>query len=689
MAIQQQGGVMPRKPVLNGQEDDQEIQGPKIQGAPTGAMPGPAPGGMDMPTMAPAPPPLQSPAAPVKGYPGAPGRGVGVDPFGATHAGGNVGMPVPDQHGTGGDRGAPGGIMPNGGAMGGGLPDWWTQQQGAQPNQPQGGAMPNPNQIPGQRFDRGGMDPSLLGPTHAGGNPDVQLPGRQFDGPGMAAPDQPRMTYPDMAGPVGGYGPSHGGAMPNPNKMPGTQFDGPGMAGGGGKLPGPQFDNPQAPGIPQAGGPTPTGATPLGANQPTISGAWDKLGNWNDYTSGVQGGLPPAWWQPPTPEGGAQTDLPGGGLPSPGAGASPPIGPGGGGAAPPAPGTPGAPPTGGPAAPGQPGTPTPQNQMAEMVRKSIMDQLGSEPYDPSADPLFQSQAGAYRTAQQRAQERDRSALAERNAAEGGNVTDGSFQTDITGLNQIRGENEAGFEAGLAGQLNQQREAKIQNALQLGAGFLSQEEQGALQKELAQIQASTAKDLQQSQFGFQSGQSALDRAQQSALQQAGFGFAGGQSALDRAQQTALQGNQFAFQGGQSAQDRALQQLLQGNQFAFQGGQSAQDRALQQLLQGNQFAFQGGQASQDRALQELLQGKNLDFQRYAADLGAGTTTRGQDIQQQLGQGDIDLRRMLGQGQLSLGFLNSLLGRTNFLDQLGFDYSGMQNNANRDAILHLLGG
>lgn len=85
--------------------------------------------------------------------------------------------------------------------------------------------------------------------------------------------------------------------------------------------------------------------------------------------------------------------------------------------------------------------------------------------------------------------------------------------------------------------------------------------------------------------------------------------------------------------------------------------------------------------------LNQDEQRKLQKELADLELKLKNRGLDIQEQLGGRELDIRKMLGEGGLSLGFLQTLLGRTNFLDQLGFDYGAFQHDANRRSILDLL--
>ena len=212
---------------------------------------------------------------------------------------------------------------------------------------------------------------------------------------------------------------------------------------------------------------------------------------------------------------------------------------------------------GAPAAPGVPGTPTVPStpDFDARIREAILRRLGQSENPDINDPVMQQQLNARRTANQRTTENQRRILAERAAAEGTGVTEGSFQADINGLNQQEGENYAQFQSDLLAQQQAKRAADIQDALRIGASTLSQDEQQKLQRELALIEK------------------------------------------------------------------------------------------------------------------------------------GLRERGYNIQESLGNQDLSLRKYLGEGGLSLGFLQSLLGRTNFLDQLGLSYADLQALLNNQAISKVL--
>lgn len=127
----------------------------------------------------------------------------------------------------------------------------------------------------------------------------------------------------------------------------------------------------------------------------------------------------------------------------------------------------------------------------------------------------------------------------------------------------------------------------------------------------------------------------------------------------------------------------------------------------MMAGLQLAQQSGQTDQARGLQERLASISAQLQQRGQDMGYAQGNRGQDIgynlglggldvqrqgqqiQGRLGQGDLDLRRLLGLGQLDLG--RQQMGNQNeqFYSGLGAQL-GMNNaNMNQQALLALLNG
>jgi hypothetical protein len=116
------------------------------------------------------------------------------------------------------------------------------------------------------------------------------------------------------------------------------------------------------------------------------------------------------------------------------------------------------------------------------------------------------------------------------------------------------------------------------------------------------------------------------------------------------------------GGFDAQMGTLDQEAIGRTGDFEAGLAGQQimRQREDLQNAMQLAQQGGMAAEARALQEKL-----------------------------GMSDIELRKYLGKGQLSLGMLGTLLGNQRAQDALGFNYAQMGQQMNQSMLQALLGG
>jgi len=131
------------------------------------------------------------------------------------------------------------------------------------------------------------------------------------------------------------------------------------------------------------------------------------------------------------------------------------------------------------------------------------------------------------------------------------------------------------------------------------------------------------------------------------------------------------------GGANTQVLGLGQAMGENESAF-AGQVAQQlwtNRQNQLMDAIKTAQQAGQFDAAQALQEKL-----------AQLQASVTTAGQQIQQQLGEGDLALREKLGMGDLDLRNLALQLQNSQQADQLGFNYATLQEQAN-EAVYNAL--
>ena len=124
-------------------------------------------------------------------------------------------------------------------------------------------------------------------------------------------------------------------------------------------------------------------------------------------------------------------------------------------------------PTGTPVAPGS----TIQTQF----RDALLKQLSADPNKVAlTDPDLAPQARAFQDAQQRAIARQQQEAAEQGFA-GGNLGTGAYRQELAGLRQQAGEQQAQFNAGLLGSAREQRMANLMNALQLGQGQITSDE----------------------------------------------------------------------------------------------------------------------------------------------------------------------------------------------------------------------
>ena len=124
-------------------------------------------------------------------------------------------------------------------------------------------------------------------------------------------------------------------------------------------------------------------------------------------------------------------------------------------------------PTGAPVAPGS----TVQTQF----RDALLKQLSADPNAVSlTDPDLAPQARAFQNAQQRALEQQRRDAAEQ-AFAGGALGTGAYRSELAGAQQQAGEQQAQYEAGLLGSAREQRMANLMNALQLGQGQITSDE----------------------------------------------------------------------------------------------------------------------------------------------------------------------------------------------------------------------
>lgn len=143
-----------------------------------------------------------------------------------------------------------------------------------------------------------------------------------------------------------------------------------------------------------------------------------------------------------------------------------------------------------------------QQAMRDQFRQAILGQLGTlqndttstDPNGPQLHPII----SAYHVQSQRGLDRTRNALAEAAYANGGGANYGGLQTQEQGALENAGAAEANFTGQQVSQAVTARQQQLQHLLDVGAGFLSQGDQQAIQTELAQLQAQLANN----QLGYQ-------------------------------------------------------------------------------------------------------------------------------------------------------------------------------------------
>jgi len=143
-------------------------------------------------------------------------------------------------------------------------------------------------------------------------------------------------------------------------------------------------------------------------------------------------------------------------------------------------------PTGGGTEPGPGPGPSPTSSFNDAIRQQILKLMGMDLSNLDQNPAIQAQSSAYARAQQRAAEQARASIMERLNAQGLGSS-GAADTRMDRMRQIQGEQSGGFNANLiAAEIDAIRNQGAQ-ALNLGAGILSTDEENALRTWLANIQ----------------------------------------------------------------------------------------------------------------------------------------------------------------------------------------------------------
>lgn len=155
--------------------------------------------------------------------------------------------------------------------------------------------------------------------------------------------------------------------------------------------------------------------------------------------------------------------------------------------------------------------------------------------------------------------------------------------------------------------------------------------------------------------------------------------------------------------QRSQEREIQQLAEDN--AYGGGDVANagltnaKRGLRQMQGESEAQFlakltdskiQQRRAELESAMQmAATKGDNeaaRALQLQIAQIDAAARNKATDVQRELGMADVDVRKLLGLGDLDLRRYGIDVGRDTALDQLGFDYTDLQQRANRDTLTAL---
>jgi hypothetical protein len=124
-------------------------------------------------------------------------------------------------------------------------------------------------------------------------------------------------------------------------------------------------------------------------------------------------------------------------------------------------------------------------EFGDSIRARIQQLMN--PGDPMDSPVYKGAMRAYDVQQQRGADRTRNAIAERMAASG-QANTGAMDNQILAAEQQAGENSASFAGNLGIRALEQQREEIMQALQLGAGLMTDEQRLALTEKLGLINA---------------------------------------------------------------------------------------------------------------------------------------------------------------------------------------------------------
>lgn len=153
----------------------------------------------------------------------------------------------------------------------------------------------------------------------------------------------------------------------------------------------------------------------------------------------------------------------------------------------------------------------PDPALSAAVKAMVMKLMGQSPTDVSTSPVYQGSIKAYDLQQQRNADKMKNAIAERMAAEG-TANSGGMSDRLLGAEQAAGEKTAGFVGELSvRELTRQRD-EIMQALQIGAGMMTDEERLALSEKLGLINAALNQQQIGNQYALGQGQLGLGQQQ---------------------------------------------------------------------------------------------------------------------------------------------------------------------------------
>jgi hypothetical protein len=134
------------------------------------------------------------------------------------------------------------------------------------------------------------------------------------------------------------------------------------------------------------------------------------------------------------------------------------------------------------------------NPLGTAFKQALIQRIGATaaPTAIADDPVLAGQSGAFRQAQARASQRDRSAAMEQLGASG-LESSGAASSAQRKIDQDRAMQEGSFDADLLGNARQERMQELQAFLSIAGNTLSNEERNALDRELAQLDAAVKRE----------------------------------------------------------------------------------------------------------------------------------------------------------------------------------------------------